>query len=250
MHAIIMGAGEGTRMWPISTMVNKHLLKLGGKPVIRIIVERIIVSFAKLSMLGNNSNIVIVCLKKDEKDYKWEFRDFPGITFHVIEENKGTADEFYDAIKKITKPDYSVFLHYGDTITDLDYGKMITDWNNAKTAHAMIAITKNLKHDYSEVHTGAQGMVYKIVEKPDLTVPSWTGIGIFNAGYFDKIYHNILASQYPDKGDIDFGYHLLPAMAKTGKLWGWEYNGKYFDVGNLRSYLKLYQEYQNKDLNL
>lgn len=240
MHAIIMGAGEGSRMWPISTMVNKHLLKLGGKPVIRHIVDKLVEIIGKYS-------ITIVCLEKDLKDYQWEFRDLYQIKFDSIKENKGTADEFYDAMCNVATSDNdSIFLHYGDTITDLNYGEMIKLWNSKK-ADAMIAITQNIKHDYSEVHTGAQGMVYRIVEKPNLTVPSWTGIGIFRAGYFLRLYNELHTNIVEH---LDFGYHVLPAMAKTHRLWGWEYNGKWFDVGNLRSYQKLYKEYQNKDLNL
>ena len=245
MHAIIMGAGEGTRMWPLSSLVNKHLLKLGGKPVIRIIVEKLLTS-----RNFDNEDITIVCLKKDTKDYKWEFRDFE-VNLHIIEENKGTANEFYAAMIKTHKED--VLLHYGDTITDLDYGQFIEFFQKQKNVNAMIAVTQNIRHDYSKVDCGtnvdgAAGIVQKIIEKPQLDFPSWTGIGIFKAGYFAGVYYNL--PQYYNSEDVDFAYDILPAMVKEGQLWAYQYDGRWFDVGNLRSYQKLAKEYQNKDLNL
>lgn len=241
MHGIIMGAGEGTRMWPLSSLVNKHLLKLGGVPVIRIIVKRIFHA-------REWDSITIVCLKKDFKDYRWEFRDMAdSVRFHVIEENTGTATEFYEALCEISTSDSnSFFLHYGDTMTDLDYARLIKFWyNDRKDAKAVIAVTQNIKHDYSQVHVDAiTKLVMMMEEKPKLLKPSWTGIGIFNAGYFKTKYRE--EKNFP----VDFGFHILPSMVKDGELYAYQYDGVWYDVGNLRSYQKLYKEYQNKDLNL
>jgi NDP-sugar pyrophosphorylase family protein len=80
-----------------------------------------------------------------------------------------------------------------------------------------------------------------------LSRPSWTGIGVFNADYFINVYNKV---DVPKEVYLDFGYHVLPAMVNDGGLYAYEYNGRWFDVGNLRSYQKLYAEYQNKDLKL
>jgi NDP-sugar pyrophosphorylase family protein len=238
-----MGAGEGTRMWPLSAVTNKHLLKLGGKPVIRIIEE-------KLVSVPEITDISIICLEKDEKDYKWEFRD-ADIHLHIIDYNTGTAHEFYNALLDlVTINKQEFFLHYGDTITDLDYSKLMTAWEDYSHNKAMIAVTQNIRHDYSQVYVDSRtNQVIEVEEKPKLLKPSWTGIGVFNAEYFMEIYQN---TDTPKEGSpyLDIAYHILPAMVKDGGLYAYEYNGRWFDVGNLRSYQKLYAEYQNKDLNL
>lgn len=243
-----MGAGEGTRMWPLSAVTNKHLLKLGGKPVIRHIVEKLIIN--SIGMVDGAMDITIICLEKDEKDYRWEFRDTDELGLYVITHNTGTAHEFYNALldlATINKQEF--FLHYGDTITDLDYGMFIEAWKKHGHNKAMIAVTQNIRHDYSQVFIdGKTSLVVQMEEKPKLLRPSWTGIGIFNAEYFMEIYQNTDTPK--DNPYLDFGYHILPQMVKDGGLYAYEYNGQWFDVGNLRSYQKLYGEYQNKDLNL
>ena len=244
MHAIIMGAGEGTRMWPISTMVNKHLLKLGGKPVIRIIVDRI----CEARIITQNE-VTIVCNAKDLKDYQWEFRD-TNVNIQKVEA-AGTADEFYNALLETPAKNEDILLHYGDSITDLNYGLLIEVWIKHQPINALIPVTQNIKHDYSQVMFDSKtSQVTEIVEKPNLTAPAWTGVGIFNAGYFIRLYTKLTEGDTYFHKNIDFGFHLLPAMTKEGQLFAYQYDGQWFDVGNLRSYLKLYQEYQNKDLNL
>jgi NDP-sugar pyrophosphorylase family protein len=128
---------------------------------------------------------------------------------------------------------------------------MIEFWKHNATARAMIAVTQNIRHDYSQVHFDTHtSLVSGIEEKPKLSYPSWTGIGIFNREYFLKVYENLELNGKNIEGYLDFGYHVLPAMAKDGGLHAYQYDGQWFDVGNLRSYQKLAKEYQNKDLNL
>ena len=256
MHAIIMGAGEGTRMWPLSAVTNKHLLKLGGKPVIRHIVDKLIAT-RMFDRTKTEDYITIICLEKDAKDYEWEFRDYihdennlNHVSLYVLDYNTGTGHEFYNALLDLaTLYKDEFFLHYGDTITDLDYGELIKAWKLHGHNKAMIAVTHNIRHDYSQVYVDSDtNLVIQMEEKPKLLKPSWTGIGVFSANYFMGIYQNL--GTPPDGIYLDFGYHILPAMVKDGGLYAYEYNGRWFDVGNLRSYQKLYKEYQNKDLNL
>lgn len=265
-----MGAGSGTRMFPLTHFINKHLLHLGGKPVIRIIVDnllerRIPQALPTLSDIFsqdppdpvsyfNLEDITIVCNKRDEQDYKWEFRDLHGITFHPFagdDEKIGTAKQFLFALLSTKDKDNVTLLHYGDTITDLDYGFFIKSFTEIlPNSNAMIAVTRNIRHDYSKVDAtmtapNSAYIVESIEEKPLLDFPSWTGIAIFKTGF---ILEYLL--RYPENQPLDFGFNVLPDLARDNQLHAYEYAGRWFDVGNLRSYQKLVEEYQDKDLKL
>lgn len=247
MKCVIMGAGSGTRMFPLTHFINKHLLHLGGKPVIRIIAERLLKSIP-------SEDIIIVCNTKDEKDYEWEFRDMPVkfYTFGGDQETMGTARQFATALVAYTpKLGEPVLLHYGDTITDLDYGKFINRWTDYKMdADGMLAITSNIKHDYSQVnYETISNRIMKIVEKPKLSFPSWTGIAIFNARKIEDEVRDFIDEQ-SKQWEVDLAYHIFPRMVAKKSLIAYEYDGRWFDVGNLRSYRLLVEEFQNKDLNL
>lgn len=250
MKAVIMGAGSGTRMFPLTHFLNKHLLHLGGKPVIRIIADR-------LAPVIPPKNITIVCNKKDERDYKWEFRDMP-VSFQTFEggqEMIGTARQFAGTLLSdgdTMSHNGDVLLHYGDTITDLDYREFTKRWIDYKMdAFGMLAVTKNIKHDYSQVNfDDINHRITKIIEKPELSFPSWTGIGIFSGR---KIKDEVLEYMKENEGaaeTVDLAYHIFPRMVEKRSLIAYEYTGRWFDVGNLRSYRLLVEEFQNKDLCL
>lgn len=236
-----MGAGSGTRMFPLTHFINKHLLHLGGKPVIRIIADKI------LSAHLHPEDITIICNTKDLKDYQWEFRDLQVNFYDFPDSVSGTARQAYDVIKKLLEQqEEDVLIHYGDTITDLDYSDYLSYWWKLRdvTAGGLLAVTKNIRHDYSQV-TIHDGLVTKMEEKPLLLQPSWTGIGIFNVGYL-ALYMNEVMKE----SDTDFAYDIFPQMQKYGLLHAYEYDGRWFDVGNLRSYRLLFEEFRNKELNL
>jgi NDP-sugar pyrophosphorylase family protein len=242
-----MGGGEGTRMWPLTHFANKHLLRLGGKPVIRIIAEKLLAT--GFFDDKDESSITIVARAVDEKDYKWEFRDWKGPNLDInvyFSDNLGIADTFYKAVESsdyIRQNDH-VLLHYGDTITELDYRKFINTFGR-DNQRATIAITRNIRHDYSQVAI-ADNLVFQWQEKPLLSFPSWTGIGMFKAEHIMKYIRE--SSKFGHS--CDFAFDIFPKMVENKELFAYLYDGRWFDVGNLRSYQKLAKEYQTVDLNL
>lgn len=229
LKAFILAAGEASRFAPYSRLLEKSMLPLGGKPVVRIIAERLYRQFA-----FNEHEMFICVLEKHVDVFKHEFRDMK-VGLKAFAEPLGTVNTLVYASQKegITAED-DILLHYADTYTDINYADMYNRFRECGKG-AMIAISRNIKHDYSEVHfdTGS-GMVVKMVEKPLLHYPTWTGIAIFNHGAWFYLMGGKSAHDC-----IDFGYDIFPTWAEQQGLAGYMVDVPYYDVGNPSGYTKL-----------
>ena len=120
---------------------------------------------------------------------------------------------------------------------------------------AMIAVTNNAKHDYSEViiqttHYDDSGREYaippqqavlveKFQEKPRLTEPTWIGIVLLKHRVIQEEFGTSLFGK-----KTDFGYDVFPRLAEKKKLYAYLYNGMWEDLGNLHSYSKAVERYR------
>lgn len=241
-----MAGGNATRMFPYSDIYDKSMLPIGGKPIIRIIVERLIQ--CKVCV---QDEIVICCLGKHMDVFKHEFRDLPGIRYSPKVDAIGTASHYYYAaeIEQHLPEDVDVMVHYADCLTDLDYFQMVEVWEKIDPVPGgLIYVTKNVRHEYSEVQTLSEGTnnihtVSDFVEKPMMAYHTWTGIAILRHGAVKEVVGNrILGKQ------IDFGRDVLPAMMKKGKLLAYQTDDAWYDAGTAHSYRRLRDQADRGDI--
>jgi len=235
VKAIVTAAGSGSRMFFLTKFMNKSLLRIGGIPLLTLIVM-------KLTKAGiAEKDINIVCLIKDFKDYSYELRDYD-VRYSPFKEDMGTARHFYEANERERDYDGPIMVHYGDVITDLNYQEMI-NWFG--TEECLIAITKNIKHDYSKVILSDNNkQVKKFEEKPLLDSFAWSGVAVFdNRRIMARIARKI--QEYPF---VDIAHDVFPDIVKDGGMHAFVYNGEWYDVGNLRSYQHVFDKFQKEGI--
>lgn len=247
-----MAGGLAQRMIPYSYYTEKSLLPLaGGKPIVRIIVERIKQYLGQVSP----SNFIFCISEKYRDHFEWEFRN-EGYNFSAKVEAIGTATHYHYAAEKefYFDPNETVLIHYADALTELDYAHFLQVFEESGK-EAMIAVTKNAKHDYSEViiqtpsfDDSEQGyttspkqavLVEKFHEKPNLTAPTWIGIVLLKHRVMQEEFGASLLGK-----KVDFGYDVFPRLAEKEKLYAFLYSGMWEDLGNLRSYSKAVEKYR------
>ncbi len=221
MKALILCAGEGTRMNPITLEIPKPMLPIKGKPVL----EHIISLFKEYSI--NDIIINVYHLKQKIKDYFKDGRDF-GINISYIEEEilSGTAGP----IKKISKEiDDTFFVSNGDELKDLDLDKMY-DFHKKNKAFATIAL-KEVKNPskYGVVKLNKDKII-DFVEKPEKgKEPS----NLINAGLY--LFEPEVIKYIPD-GFSKLEVDIFPKLIRKGKVFGYKFNGQWFDTGNFKRY--------------
>jgi NDP-sugar pyrophosphorylase family protein len=243
LKCVLLAGGDAKRMLPITGgRFEKTMLRLKGKPIVRIVVDRIIQS-------GIWPFYIFVCvLDRFLDDFKWELRDIEGIGFDSSEKALGTLGHYMKAAEKFDPGD-DVLVYYGDTIASIDLLKMEKAYHELKS-ECMIAVTTNLRHDYSAVDFDVNYLVTKMEEKPQMDFPSWTGIAILKHDLVKRYIPRIAADK------MDFAKGLFPLLLEDMdmKMKGSnevhldvkprfhaysDSSAMYYDTGNVNSYLKL-----------
>jgi NDP-sugar pyrophosphorylase family protein len=224
-------------MFPLSTIMEKSLLPVDGRPVIRHIVD-------KLKKSKNVKDIHICCLHKFRKHFEHEFRD-EEIDIIGFEKPEGTYTTWFSALYEIDRYDSKEdnneswsMVHYADCMTDIDYDDFISKID--PKYDGVIAVTNTVKHDYSEVSiTKNDNIVQDFVEKPNVMNYSWSGIGLFFTPMVEGFYNG--------QDGQDFAFDIFPQMIKQKKLKAYPYRGYWYDMGNLNSYRKVCALYDNNN---
>jgi glucose-1-phosphate thymidylyltransferase len=195
MKGLILAGGSGTRLWPITKTVNKHLLPIHSKPMIYyplgtlmlagirefelISTPRDIDSFERL--LGNGDNFGI------------------NINYKVQQSPNGIAEAFLISKKFIENSNVALIL--GDNIfhgTGLgNQLKSITELSGAQIFGYRVQDPEN----YGVVELDASGAILSIEEKPKVSKSNIAIPGIY---FYDENVSEIVKSIKPSsRGELE-----------------------------------------------
>lgn len=230
MKAIVLAAGEGSRLRPLTYAIPKPLLPVAGKPVIDYVLDNL------LKCKEIDEVIVAVShMAQHEvalKNYLYNTRDSVEVRVVPVMGWGSGGDLKIVATECGIKDTFVVA--YGDVVTDIDVSALVKAHNKA-SAPVTIALFDVPRKDVSRFGIVALDgdRITKFVEKPkDEEAPSNTA----NACYFvmePSILENIPYGKAKLETDI------FPKLAETNKLKGMKCApSMWVDVGTLKSYLK------------
>ncbi|HVP92451.1 MAG TPA: bifunctional sugar-1-phosphate nucleotidylyltransferase/acetyltransferase, partial [Acidobacteriota bacterium] len=210
MKAVILAAGEGVRLQPITSTRPKHLIIVGGKPILEHCLSAV-------KSAGIDEVVIVTHYMGDATHrYFGDGKKF-GLKIEYVEQKEilgtGNATSFAEPY---VKDDF--LLVYGDLIFSSNIVKDVIDtYNREKPAAAMAVVPVEKTEDYGIVELEDEKYVKRIVEKPKReeapTRLANSGIYVFSTAIFDKI-REIRAS---DRGELELtdAISLLSAEKKT-----------------------------------
>ncbi|WP_346847876.1 nucleotidyltransferase family protein [uncultured Clostridium sp.] len=166
---VIMAGGLGTRLYPYTKILPKPLIPIGDIPI----VERIINRFKGF---GCNEYYLTVNYKKNMiKAYFEEV--VKNYNIYYIEEDKplGTGGSLYYLKDKIKS---TFFVSNCDILIDSDYEAMYDYHKENKNFITMICAVKNMVIPYGVVNLNSEGNIQSMVEKPEYSFLTNTGMYI------------------------------------------------------------------------
>lgn len=176
MKAVILAAGEGNRLKPITSSRPKPMIPLAGKPLL----EHTILG---LKDAGVNDILLIVGYKQDIiKDYfgnglnKFNIK----IEYKTQDEYLGTAHATSYA-KDFIK-DNPFLMMYGDLLVDpVIFKEVLQKFNQSKPEGLISLLEVGNPKDYGIISLNSDGFVEKITEKPspDLNLGNLANAGIY-----------------------------------------------------------------------
>ena len=217
---MILAAGKGTRVRPLTNEMPKPMIPVKGKPLIQHIIE--------LCRKHEIREIILSIGYLGEK-IREHFGDGShlGVDITYIEEDEemGTAGPLKLAKKMLDGP----FLMFnGDVLSDVNLQDMIA-FHNEQSGMATIALTQVEDTSSFGVIRLLGNKVVGFVEKPKGQEDS----KLINAGVY-VLEPEIL--NYIPEGKAMLEKDVFPKLTDEGKLFGYPFDGQWFDTGTPEAY--------------
>jgi len=232
--AFILVGGKGERLYPLTKEVPKPLLKIGDKPILEWVVERLASYNVNKIVLG------VGHLSHKLENYfgsgeKWGVN----IEYNLEDGPLGTGGALKHAEKFF---DNTFIMLNGDNMIDLDYRKMFEQHkkNNAVATLALYSVDDVSQFGVAKLD--GEKIVRFIEKPPKEEAPS----NLINAGAY------ILEREIFDY--VHSGFNLIekttfPRLAEAGKLFAYIHEGQWFPTDNIERLEKARKEWNPNTKN-
>ena len=182
MKGLILAGGAGTRLYPVSKVVNKHLIPIGNSPMIYYPVRTLVASGVTEIMIvtGPRSIGAIAELLGSGREFGCNFY------FRVQEQPLGISDGIRLA-REFTDDD-NLMAMLGDNLVSETFTDVVNQFEQSAMG-CRIFLKEMQNVDGLGVGYIENGVVTRVVEKPDKFVSNLavTGIYLFDNRCFDLI---------------------------------------------------------------
>jgi mannose-1-phosphate guanylyltransferase/phosphomannomutase len=227
MKAMLLAAGAGTRLRPLTYQVPKPLIPVANRPVIHYVLENLARHGIKeiiVNLFAHADQIRSYCGDGSRWGLKIQYSHEPILL--------GTAG----GVKKVEAffKDGPFFVMSGDGLSDINLSEMLA-FHKKKRALATMAVKAiDSRFEYGVTLAGKTGRIESFLEKP-----SWGDIfsNTVNTGIY---LFEFEALKYIPKNKVyDFGHNLWPKLLKLKKpIYAYDLKSYWTDVGNLAEYRK------------
>ena len=245
MIAMLLAGGQGSRLGVLTTKVAKPAVAFGGK-------YRII-DFPLSNCINSGIDTVGVLTQYQPLRLNthigigipWDLdRNIGGVTILPPFEKSvnsewytGTANAIYQNIEYMESfnPDYVLILS-GDHIYKMDYEVMLDfhKQNDAVVTIAAMPVPFEEAKRFGILITDENRKIVDFEEKPEKPRSNLASMGIYIFSW--KVLREALIAN-ANQPNLDFGKHIIPHCHEAGqRLFAYEYNGYWKDVGTLNSY--------------
>lgn len=213
MKAVIMAAGSGTRMWPLTETRPKCLLPIAGKPIAYHQIKELLAA-------GVSEFIFIVREKKEQiAAYVSSLQQQFGFRLFLVEQGpeNGTAAALKAAEGKVGQEKFVIIG--GDLLFDSSIIKKVVEAHEGRITVALKQVEKPEKYGIVEV---VDGRISYIEEKPKKPRSSLANISIYCADH--SVFSAINDIKMSSRGEYELTDILVGAKAV-------EVDGYWRDVG-------------------
>jgi glucose-1-phosphate adenylyltransferase len=257
--AIILGGGQGSRLYPLTATRSKPAVPIAGKyRLVDIPISNCINSEIKRIFVLTQFNSA--SLNKHIKNtYHFSFFSSAFVDVLAAEQTpensawfQGTADAVRQSMHHFVSHDFDYALILsGDQLYQMDFNDMLEAHikNKAEISIATIPVNAKDATSFGILKTDKKNAITSFIEKPaaDL-LPEWTsdtgedmknegrnylasmGIYIFNRELLIKLMNN--------PNTIDFGKEIIPQAIDKNRVFSHQYEGYWTDIGNIDSFFE------------
>jgi glucose-1-phosphate adenylyltransferase len=261
--SVIMGGGQGTRLFPLTKERAKPAVPLAGKyRLVDIPISNCINSGLRRIYLLTQFNSASLH-RHISQSYK--FDHFSGGFVEILAAEQTFADTSWyqgtaDAVRKnlihFLNHDFDFLLILsGDQLYRMDFRNIIAQHieSDADITVATIPVTRRQSESLGIMQINEERRITRFVEKPkdpavqdSLRLPrEWYGrLGIedgqelFLASMGIYVFNRELLRKLLDNPLTDFGKHIIPSAIETHRVFSHVFQGYWEDIGTIRSFFE------------
>ncbi len=258
--ALILGGGQGKRLFPLTRDRAKPAVPIGGKyrlidiPISNCLnsdIKKIFV-LTQFNSASLNSHVT--------QAYKFDYFTNTSVSILAAEQThedtnwfQGTADAVRKNIVHLgLSGDEDVLILSGDHLYSMDY-RQILDFHknsNADITLSIIPIKASLAHEFGVLKVDKSSRIRSFKEKPK--TPQELKSFLFNpkeclASMGVYVFKAKTLIESLDSDHLDFGKQLIPAAIKKYDSYGFIFNDYWRDIGTIKAFYEANIELTKKN---
>lgn len=218
MRAVILAGGKGVRLAPLTEVIPKPLVPLGGMPIMEVVIRQLKAhGFRRITLaVGYLSELIRAYFQQGAKwgvelDYSYESQPL------------GTAGP----LALIKNLDKTFLVMNADVLSNLDYKELLRYHRQQGGIATIAAYQREIKIDLGVIIADGDGRINDYVEKPTTTHLVSMGIYIFEPEVRDFI---------PPGAYLDFP-DLVKLLLQAGQSVNYQlFSGYWLDIGRHEDY--------------
>jgi glucose-1-phosphate adenylyltransferase len=257
--AIILGGGQGSRLYPLTQTRSKPAVPIGGKyrlvdiPISNCMNSDIYRMFVLTQFNSASLNAHI------KNTYNFSIFSHAFVDILAAEQTpdnptwfQGTADAVRQCMPHFLNHDFDYALILsGDQLYQMDFNAMLDQHinNNADISIATLPVNSKDAPEFGILKTNSESYIESFIEKPAKELlKDWEsdvsdqmksegkhylasmGIYIFN--------RELLVDIMSNKDTKDFGKEIIPQAVGNKKILSYQYEGYWTDIGNIDSFFE------------
>jgi NDP-mannose synthase len=227
MRVIILAGGKGVRLAPLTEVIPKPLVPLGGKPILEIIIRQLKAQgFRRITLaLGYLSDLIKAYFQDGSR---WGVE----IDYSLEPQPLGTAGP----LALIEGMDETFMVMNADVLSNINYGDLVGYHLAQKGIGTIAAFEREIKIDLGLIIKDGNGRIKDYVEKPTKHYLVSMGIYIFEPHVLTYIPENCYLD-FPD---------LIRLLLYAGlPICYYHFGGYWLDIGRHDDYNKAIDDFSN-----
>lgn len=260
---VIMGGGQGTRLFPLTKERAKPAVPLAGKyRIVDIPISNCINSGLRRVYLLTQFNSASLH-RHISQSYKFDHFSGGFVEILAAEQTytdatwyQGTADAVRKNLVHFLNHDFDYLLILsGDQLYRMDFRQIIEQHaeTGADITIATIPVSRRESQSFGIMQINSERRITRFVEKPKDPAlqdslklsPEWyshlniaAGQDLFLASMGIYVFSREIVRELLDNALTDFGKHIIPGAIESRRVFSYVFQGYWEDIGTIRSFFE------------
>lgn len=226
MRAIILSGGKGVRLAPLTDVIPKPLVPLGGKPILEIVIRQLKArGFHRITLAVGYMADLIKAYFQDGS--RWGVK----LDYSYEDQPLGTAGP----LALIDGLNETFLVMNADILTDIDYNFLIHYHRQHGSIATIGAFERQVRIDLGVIVADGHLHIKDYIEKPTQSYLVSMGIYIFEPKILDFL---------TDKTYLDFPDLVKRLIRSDFPVSYYPFSGYWLDIGRHEDYRKAAEEFE------